>query len=284
MATFFNQATLSYNNRTAVSNIVRGELVEVLSASKTSVTDNYSPGEVLTYIVSVQNTGTVPYTGLSITDNLGEYDFGAGTVVPLTYVDGSAKYYVNGTLQPEPGVTPGAPLVISDISVPAGGNAMVVYSAEANGYAPLGDGAAIINTATVTGAGITTPIVAADTVSAGTDPELSISKSLSPANVAENGELTYTFIIGNTGASAAEAGDNVSVSDNFDPILNNITVTLNGAPLTAGTDYSYDTATGAFSTTDGAVTVPAATYEQDPGSGLWSVTPGTSTLVVTGTV
>ena len=34
MATFTNQATLSYNNTTTTSNIVTGEIVEVLSATK----------------------------------------------------------------------------------------------------------------------------------------------------------------------------------------------------------------------------------------------------------
>ena len=37
MATFTNQAILTYNNTTTSSNIVEGELVEVLSATKTAV-------------------------------------------------------------------------------------------------------------------------------------------------------------------------------------------------------------------------------------------------------
>ena len=34
MAIFTNQATLSYNNTTTTSNVVTGEIVEVLSATK----------------------------------------------------------------------------------------------------------------------------------------------------------------------------------------------------------------------------------------------------------
>lgn len=35
MAVFFNQATLTYNDTTTNSNIVSGEIIEVLSVSKT---------------------------------------------------------------------------------------------------------------------------------------------------------------------------------------------------------------------------------------------------------
>ena len=74
------------------------------------------------------------------------------------------------------------------------------------------------------------------------------------------------------------------VSDTFDPILNPINVTFNGTPWSAGTNYTYDSGTGQFSTVAGQITVPAATYTQDPTTGIWSMTPGVSTLVVRGTV
>ena len=40
MATFTNQATLRYNGNIVNSNITTGELLEVLSATKTAVLDN----------------------------------------------------------------------------------------------------------------------------------------------------------------------------------------------------------------------------------------------------
>jgi hypothetical protein len=43
MATFTNQATLTYNDTTTSSNIVTGEILEVLSATKTAVVDRYDP-------------------------------------------------------------------------------------------------------------------------------------------------------------------------------------------------------------------------------------------------
>lgn len=78
--------------------------------------------------------------------------------------------------------------------------------------------------------------------------------------------------------------DNVSVSDTFDPVLNPITVTLDGRTLTAGTDYTYDPATGVFNTVPGVITVPVASFEQNPTTGVVDTTPGTTTLVVSGTV
>ena len=78
MATFYNQATLSYNGTVASSNITAGEILEVLSASKTAVPDNYSRGSDNVFVVSIVNTGSSCYNGLTVTDDLGEYSFGIG--------------------------------------------------------------------------------------------------------------------------------------------------------------------------------------------------------------
>ncbi len=100
----------------------------------------------------------------------------------------------------------------------------------------------------------------------------------------DNEELTYTLIVQNLGNTPINATDGLTVSDTFSPILSNITVTLDGAPLAEGTGYTYDDTTGAFTTLDGAVTVPAATYTQDPVTGAIVTTPGVAVLTITGTV
>ncbi len=92
MAIFYNQANLSYSGGNTNSNIVTGELLEVLSVTKAAVVDEYSAGDTLTYVVSIINTGAVPYTDVTVTDNLGEYTVGNITPTPLTYVEGSVKY------------------------------------------------------------------------------------------------------------------------------------------------------------------------------------------------
>lgn len=284
MAVFYNQATLSFNDNTINSNIVTGEIVEVLDADKTSTPSTYSDGDEITYIISIVNSGTTAFTGLTITDNLGEYPFGAGTLVPLTYTEGSVRYFVNGVLQSAPAVADEQPLTITGINVPAGGNAVVVYRAEANQFAPIDVEGTITNTAVISGGGITAPITVSTTVSAESGLNLSITKAVSPETVSENGQLTYTFTIQNLGSVPAVASDNLVVTDTFDPVLDIVSVTLDGTALSEPADYSYDEVTGVFTTTAGRITVPAATYSQDPGTGAWIVTPGVAVLRVTGNI
>ncbi len=286
MAQFTNQAQLTYSNGTVNSNIAVGELVEVLSAAKNAVQDTYTRGDRVTYVVSAVNSGATPVTGVTVTDNLGAYTFDTGTVTPLTYVTDSATLYINGVLSATPTVTPGLnnSVVFGGITIPAGGNMVLVYEADVNNFAPLGTADTIVNAATVAGAGIATPITADATVTPTALPELTITKSIEPVPVAENGTLTYRFVIQNYGNAEAGAGDNVTLTDTFNPILENLTVSYNGTTWTEGTEYTYDQGTGLFSTVAGQITVPAATYTQDTTTGAWSVTPGVGTLIVTGTV
>lgn len=203
----------------------------------------------------------------------------------MTFAGDSVLYYVNGVLQAAPTVAAGPPLTISGISVPAGGNALLVYRATVNDYAAPGTGGSIVNTVTVNGGGLTEAVTATDTVAADTTTLLSITKALNPTVVAENGQIVYTFTIQNSGAEAADAAAGLIVSDTFNPVLRApITVTLNGESLGDAGNYSYNAASGAFATTAGRVTVPAATYTQDAATGLWMITPGTAVLTVTGTI
>ena len=284
MATFFNQATLTYNGTSVNSNIVTGELVEVLSATKTALTGDYTTGDTVSYAVNIINSGTTDFTGLTITDDLGAYTFGDTTLVPLTYISDSVRYFVNGDPTAAPAVTPGPPLTISSITVPAGGNATVIYSARVNEFAPLGATGSITNTATVTGGGISADITAQSTIPASTGVSLTITKALNPTTVVDNGEITYTFVIQNTGSEPATVSDALAVTDTFDPIIDITAVNFNGTAWAEGTNYTYDETTGAFATLPGQITVPAATYTQDPATGAFVINPGTVTLTVTGTV
>jgi uncharacterized repeat protein (TIGR01451 family) len=283
MATFYNQAVLSYNGNTTTSNITTGELLEVISATKTAVVDEYTENDAVTYVISIVNSGATAFTGLTVTDNLGAYTFGALTLVPLTYSDGSVIYYENGVLQPIPTVTSTNPLTITGINVPAGGNATIIYEARVNLAAPLDVTGTITNTVVISGNGIT-PVTVEETISADIAPVLTISKSISPSIVTENGRVTYTFVIQNSGNAEAIATDNVVVTDVFTPILTGLTVTFDGAAWTEGTNYTYDETTGNFATIAGQITVPAATYTQDPTTGNRITTPGVSVLTVTGTI
>lgn len=283
MASFTNQATLLYNNTRTSSNIVQGEIVGVLSASKTALSAEYRAGDTISYVVNIVNSRSNDFTSLTLRDNLGAYAFNSGTLVPLEYVDGSLKYYVNGTLQDAPAVSSDAALTVSDFSVPAGGNALLIYSARTNSYAPLGEGGQISNIADISGSGLVTALSAQAQTAAANDVQLTLSKALSPATVTENGLLTYTIAIYNYGSRAVTAADGVVISDSFDPILSIASVSFNASPWTSA-NYSYNAANGLFTSNSGEITVPAASFTQNTATGEWNVTPGVSTLVISGTV
>lgn len=283
MATFFNRATLSYNGGTVNSNITTGEIIEVLSATKTAVVDEYSGSSDVTYVINIVNSGATPFTGITVTDDLGAYESGTTTLQPLDFIDGSINYFVNGVPQADPVVVAGPPLVVTGITVPADGVATIIYAARTNEFAPPGEDGTITNTATVNGSGIT-EITVTETVNAATGPNLGITKSVSPTTVTENGQITYTFVIQNSGNTAAVATDNVVITDQFDPILSDISVTYNGTVWTEPANYTYNEATGLFRTAEGGITVPAATFTRDPVTGAFVTEPGVATVTVTGTV
>lgn len=282
MAVFTNRATLIYNNESINSNTVVGEIPEALSITKSAVGDEYSPDNDVVYAVSLVNSGTTALAGVTLTDDLGAYTFGTDTLYPLEYNAGSILYYVNGTPAPAPAVAAGPPLVISGITVPAGGNVTVVYSARVTETAPVAVGGVITNTIVASGTAVSDNVSAVETVGVAERASLTITKALSPQTVSGGGTVTYTLTLENTGN--VPAADSVVVTDTFDPILTGINVIYNGNTWTAGTDYTYNEATGELVTIPGSITVPAATYIQDPVSGVWTVTPGVSVITVTGTI
>ena len=218
MAQYTNQAQLSYKNTVLNSNVAVGEILEVLSASKTAVRDRYSRNDDVTYVISIVNSGTTAFTGLTVSDNLGAYEFNGGTLYPLEYAEGSVRVYINGVLQTAPPtVTSLQPLVFSGLSLPANSNMTIIYEAVTTRFAPLSAAGTITNTATISGDGAGSPVTATATVTAKAEPDLTINKSIEPAVVTENGTVTYTFTIQNYGNTATAAADDVSVTDTFRP-------------------------------------------------------------------
>lgn len=285
MATFFNQATLSYNGNVRSSNITSGEILNVLSATKNAVTDTYSVNDDIVYIISMVNKGASAFNNITITDDLGEYTVSesAVTAVPLTYVEDSVKYYVDGVAQQTPTISATQPLTITGINIPADSSTTIIYAAKTNSFAPLAEGSELTNTAEISGTGFTA-FSTSETISPLSTADLTISKSLSPAAVEENGEITYTFLIQNFGSKAAEAADNVIFNDTFSPVLTGLTAEYNDTAWTEGTNYTYDETTGEFESSAGQITVPAASFTQDTATGAWAVQPGVSTIKITGTL
>lgn len=282
MASFTNQATLSYRGGSATSNLVTGEVVSTLSAEKTAVGGQYVPGGTLTYVISLRNTGDTPLTALTVSDDLGGYPFEGETLYPLAYETGSLLLYVDGVLQAQPAVTPGPPLVVTGLTIPAGSSAVLVYGTRVTEYAPLGSGASVTNTADLSDPGQAVLASAQAAVTPDDRARLAVTKALSPQQVSYNDQVTYTFQVENRGGAAGPE-DLTALTDTFDPILTGIAVTLDGEARTSPAFYSYDEATGLFTTAPGQITVPAASFAQNP-DGSWSTLPGTAEITVTGTL
>lgn len=278
MAQFTNQARLTYGNSVANSNIAVGEIVNVLAATKTAVRQTYNQGSTITYIINLINSGNTPLTNITVNDNLGEYAFGIGTLVPLDYTLGTLLYFINGIVQPTPSIDTTDGLTITGLSIPANGAALLVYETEVNQFAPINEGGIITNQVIVTSDCGT--IRAEETISATLEPQITITKSISPIPVSCGDTVTYTFLIQNSGTVPLVATDNAIVTDTFNPSISNVTATLNGVPIA----FDYNQVSGDFSTQAGAITVAAATISQDLTTGEWNITPGSSTLVVTGTI
>ncbi len=284
MAIITNRATLLYNGTATVSNTVTGELTEALTVTKTAPDTTYTVGQPVTYVVGIVNTSQATLTGITVADDLGAYPFGATSLVPLDYVEGSVGYFVNGTPAATPTVTLGTGVTFTGLSLPAGGSGVLVYTATPNEYAPLGPDGTITNTATVTSPGLGSSITATETVTATGGASLAVTKEMTPTVVSPGDTITYTITVQNYGATPIVAADDAIITDLLVPALGALTVTLNGTVLTEGVGYTYDETTGSFTTLPGALAVPAATYTQDPVTGAFTVTPGEAVLVLTGTV
>lgn len=279
MPAFTNQAKLSYDSRTALSNIANGNISDPFVLTKTAVNDDYIFGDDVTYVLTITNSSASALTNVTVTDDLGAYSYGPIpiTVYPLTYV-GPILYSINGTPQaPIVPVSSTPTLAFVVPSVPAGGNATLIYEVDVNQYAPLDVGDSIVNTAAIPSlSGIT----AEEEIFTEDIPLLSICKSISPDPVIDNQPATFTFIVNNYGNTAST---DVVFTDTFNPILTGVVVKVDGVTQTLGVDYTYNAGTGVLTTVTGHLTVPEATYAQDS-SGIVTTTPGYITIVVTGIV
>ena len=105
MATFTNQATLSYNGNVTTSNIVTGEITEILTVNKTSLSDCYFRNRTLAGVLG--DDQTVTYSSVNGFVDLGlklTYVLNPGFSVFLegkNLINSKIKYFSNTY---EPGV------------------------------------------------------------------------------------------------------------------------------------------------------------------------------------
>lgn len=281
MATILNQANLTYTygttTATVASNLAETEWNSALSAEKRALEDSYRAGSTLTFMISLQNGSAVPIENLTITDDLGAFTpaGAAAPVVPLTFT-GHATLYTDGTFSEEltPETVPeGVKFTIPEI--PANTDALLVYQAAVNAFAPLAEGSEITNTVSI---GDTEPLIASATVPVAQYADVTIEKEMTPNPITDGGTLSMTFTIENRGN--VEATD-LSLTDDLPLSLSDLAVTVNGAP---STDFTLDASKFTLpSGTQGTLSVPAATFTQDE-TGAICVNPGVLTIEVSGTV
>lgn len=288
MATIItNRASISYNNGTAsittVSNTTTASVNEALSIQKSSLTETYRVGDDLTYVITLQNSSEGAVTNVVVTDDLGSYDFNGSVLTPLSY-GGSAQLYINGSfvsaLTP---VISASNIVFSIASIPAGGNAQIIYNATVNDYASGGTGSFLTNTASVAfecdclcNQGSSD----SETVVADSFAELRLIKSVCPNPIICGDRITYVIDIYNYGNIAAEG---VVLTDTFTPPLEDIVVSVDGTIIPA-TDYTYVDGLLTLPAAESgySITVPAASFVQNPVSGIFETTPGQVQIIISG--
>ena len=288
MATIENFATVRYTSggvtETKVSNLAEIGLESAVSLYKNTLGNTYGEDSVLTYIITLTNTSTSPISGITLTDDLGTFVFGATELTPLTYVEPSLLLIdgQDNSVQLTTDSTNTGTVIFSFPSLAAGATANIIYKVSVNELAPLDVGSTIVNTVTLQNSSDCADGEASATVTVSEAANVSVFKQMTPNPVVCGDTVTYTIRVYNYGNVAAES---LELVDNFDPAPTGITVSRDGILLVA-TDYTYvnGTLTVPPAGSPNTVSVPAATFTRDLSTGVVTVAPGIVEYTVTGTI
>ena len=285
MATIINNtASITYNygrseSGSAISNTATTNLIEEFSISGTKLSNNqtFRNGENITYQISVTNDGTSSLYNVTVSDDLG------GMTTPMTFLDGSGTYSVNGitsfiiptSVNPLTFVLP-SPLA-------AGETAIITYVARvSSGLSETVE--TIVNTASIsanegseTGAVITVIPSPSNTIVRGDFADVTLTKNVSSSQITSGEEFSYTITLSNSGNLDATG---VIVTDTLPDGFNitSITSETNGVTTTySPSDYTVDPGTNTLTLPTGGIltlSVPAA----DGGLS------GTTVVTITGSI
>ncbi len=290
MTTIVNQATATYlsngQSQSIVSNVATTELVGPVEGTTLSIesnNDGYLPCQVLSYIIAVNNTGTVTYNNFDIIFNMGTYTFGGLTLTPLDYI-GPSFYYLGGIYQDQITPTVNANNIVYTFATFAPGDAIIIaLRVKTNEYAQLEVGSSIDIVVDVDADNLDLTQAATHTTPVANYTDIDIYKHMCPNPVIEGAPLSYFFNISNKGNIAAT---DIVLTDTFDPaptVLSSVTV--DGVSV-ASSDYSYSggTLTIPAVASSFSITVDAAAMSQSAVDGIVSVTAANSEIVVVGSL
>ena len=208
--TIANEATLIYDNITKNSKAVVTRILSLydLTATKEALLDSYTPGQTITYITRVENTGSASLYNLTIVDDLAN-----GT---LQYIDTSIEGYLNGSpIEVDVQKTANTVTFKIDNVLNPNDNVLIIFETTT----PTTNPEQITNTQTITanGGSTTGPIVTAKpnpsaTVTLANYVTLDITKAVDKTSIYSGESLVYTFKIVNRGN---ETATNVTFNDIF---------------------------------------------------------------------
>lgn len=269
MATLFNSGTLFYTpeggvQSSAVSNVTT-TTVDVsygLQVAHGASPDSFAVGDIITYVVVIENTGSGSLVNASATVDLAD---GA-----LDYLPDSAEAFLyTGSDAVAFPVTVTAGSVIFDFpeAIPGGSTVILTYRAVVNASA----GEAVVSTATVSaneGSAEGAAVSDSDTATI-RRTVLSIVKS-APESAAVGDTISYLFTVNNASGGAVSI-DALSdrLPDGFSFVSLTLAVNDVNVPLTEGVDYEI---------------VGTGELRLDPVAEVRIPAGGTATVTVTGVV
>ncbi len=241
-------------------------LVPALTITKTADVSTTTPGSVVHYTITVDNTGPTPYTGAVVSDD-------------LSNVLNDAAY--NTDASPTAGaVTYTAPVLTWTGDLAAGASVTITYSVTVKN--PDTGDKLLANTVTSTAAGSTCPPGGTAPACTATVqdliPALAITKTADTTAAAPGGVVTYTITATDTGQTPYAGA---ALTDDLTGVLDDATYT-GGATASTGTltyttpdlTWTGDLATGATATITYTVTAAPETGDLDLTNTVTSTTSG----------
>jgi uncharacterized repeat protein (TIGR01451 family) len=201
-------------------------LIPVLTITKTASSGTTTPGSVVSYTITVADTGPTPYTGATVTDDL------SGLLTDAAYTGGAVASA--GT------VTYSSPTLTWTGDLAIGATATITYNVTVNN--PDTGDKVLVNTVASTAIGSTCPPDATNSACTATVddliPGLTITKTANASTTTPGSVLGYTITVTDSGQTSYSPA---TLTDDLSGVLGDSTYN-NDATVSTGT-VSYATPT-----------------------------------------